>query len=58
MMLRAGRSSACPPSSPSSIRRLGATVDELAPDLDPRAPPVAKKLFSMITPEVDERLGG
>ena len=38
--------------------RLGATVDELAPNLDPRAPPVAKKLFSMITPEVDERLGG
>ena len=27
-------------------------------NLDPRAPPVAKKLFSMITPEVDERLGG
>jgi nicotinamidase-related amidase len=38
--------------------RLGATVDELQPHLDPNEPAVAKKLFSMVTPEVETRLNG
>ena len=59
MMLRAGKILGMPAVVTEQYpERLGATVDELAPNLDPRAPPVAKKLFSMITPEVDERLGG
>jgi nicotinamidase-related amidase len=36
--------------------RLGATVDELQPHIPEGHPAIAKKLFSMCTPEVCERL--
>ena len=44
--------------SVTPAKRLGATVDELQPHVPTDHPAVAKKLFSMITPEVSARLDG
>ena len=57
VMMRAGKILGMPAVVTEQYpERLGATVDELQPLLDPNEPAVAKKLFSMVTPEVDVRI--
>ena len=59
VMMRAGKILGMPAVVTEQYpERLGATVDELQPQLDPNEPAVAKKLFSMVTPEVETRLQG
>ena len=59
VMMRAGKILGMPAVvTEQNPERLGATVDELQPHLDPNEPAVAKKLFSMVTPEVETRLNG